>query len=218
MRNETIITMRLFRSKLRKREESSHVVSSTEATQPTHVVSTVEPLGFRQSPSSVWHFPPLPPQPNLYIYNASSQVSRNFHLFNSSAADFELKSRREHIFLSTRWVFRFLASDRGQGQEKKFLSWSAFKKCLTGVKNLPFVHPEQLFATIKNLVYEGNNASWKGSSSFNFLGDIRMASKKFFGEFRIFARSDNIYAITLKIFAVTNRRTWDRKLCTTKNQ
>jgi len=30
-------------------------------------------LGFRQSPSSVWHFPPLPPQPNLYIYNASSQ-------------------------------------------------------------------------------------------------------------------------------------------------
>lgn len=74
MRNETIISMRFVRSKLRKREESSHVVNNTEATQPTHVVSTtVEPLGFRQSPSSVWHFPPLPPQPNLYIYNANSQ-------------------------------------------------------------------------------------------------------------------------------------------------
>lgn len=75
MRNETIISMRFVRSKLRKREESSHVVNSTETSQPTHVISTVEPVGFRQSPSSVWHFPPLPPQPNLYIYNASSQVS-----------------------------------------------------------------------------------------------------------------------------------------------
>lgn len=80
MRNETIISMRFVRSKLRKREESSHVVNSTEATQPTHVVSTtVEPVGFRQSPSSVWHFPPLPPQPNLYIYNANSQVSTRFY-------------------------------------------------------------------------------------------------------------------------------------------
>ncbi|CRK88495.1 CLUMA_CG002264, isoform A [Clunio marinus] len=74
MRNEAIISMRFVRSKLRKREESSHVVNSNEATQPTHVVSTtVEPVGFRQSPSSVWHFPPLPPQPNLYTYNANSQ-------------------------------------------------------------------------------------------------------------------------------------------------
>ncbi|KFB52792.1 AGAP002461-PA-like protein [Anopheles sinensis] len=43
----TLMTMRLVRSKLRKREESS------------------------TSPSTVWVFPPLPPQPN--IYNASSQ-------------------------------------------------------------------------------------------------------------------------------------------------
>lgn len=82
MRNETIISMRFVRSKLRKREESSHVVNNSEATQPTHVVSTVEPVGFRQSPSSVWHFPPLPPQPNLYIYNASSQVSSAMILKN----------------------------------------------------------------------------------------------------------------------------------------
>lgn len=74
MRNETIISMRFVRSKLRKREESSHNTNhSSESTQPAQIVSTVEPVGFRQSPSSVWHFPPLPPQPNLYIYNASSQ-------------------------------------------------------------------------------------------------------------------------------------------------
>lgn len=66
-----IILVAVTISKLRKREESSH--NNTEATQPTQIVSTVEPVGFRQSPSSVWHFPPLPPQPNLYIYNASSQ-------------------------------------------------------------------------------------------------------------------------------------------------
>lgn len=117
----------------------------------------------------------------------------------------------EH-FLINSLGFSFLASNRGQGQEKKILSWSAFKKCLTGVKNLPFVHPDKVFATIKNLVCKGNNASWKGSSSFNLLGDTRMASKEFFGEFRIFARRDNIDAITLKIFTVTNRRTW---LCST---
>lgn len=78
MRNETIISMRFVRSKLRKREESSH--HNNEATQqPTQIVSTVEPIGFRQSPSSVWHFPPLPPQPNIcQYYNASSQVSSNF--------------------------------------------------------------------------------------------------------------------------------------------
>ncbi|XP_055585306.1 optomotor-blind protein [Uranotaenia lowii] len=31
------------------------------------------PVAFRQSPSSVWVFPPLPPQPNLYHINANSQ-------------------------------------------------------------------------------------------------------------------------------------------------
>lgn len=81
MRNETIISMRFVRSKLRKREESSHNTHhNSESTQPTQIVSTVEPVGFRQSPSSVWHFPPLPPQPNLYIYNASSQVSYYLYL------------------------------------------------------------------------------------------------------------------------------------------
>lgn len=75
MRNETIISMRFVRSKLRKREESSHNNNSEAIQQPTQIVSTVEPIGFRQSPSSVWHFPPLPPQPNLYNYNVSSQVS-----------------------------------------------------------------------------------------------------------------------------------------------
>jgi hypothetical protein len=81
MRNETIISMRFVRSKLRKREESSHNTHhNSESTQPTQIVSTVEPVGFRQSPSSVWHFPPLPPQPNLYIYNASSQVSCHLYL------------------------------------------------------------------------------------------------------------------------------------------
>lgn len=75
MRNETIISMRFVRSKLRKREESSHTThhNSESMQQTTQIVSTIEPVGFRQSPSSVWHFPPLPPQPNLYIYNASSQ-------------------------------------------------------------------------------------------------------------------------------------------------
>lgn len=89
MRNETIISLRFVRSKLRKREESSHVVSNTEATQPTHVVATTtDPVGFRQSPSSVWHFPPLPPQPNIYNYHANSQVSRkeisNNYFFDNS--------------------------------------------------------------------------------------------------------------------------------------
>ncbi|XP_070503823.1 uncharacterized protein [Chironomus tepperi] len=69
-----IILVAVTISKLRKREESSHNTHhNSESTQPTQIVSTVEPVGFRQSPSSVWHFPPLPPQPNLYIYNASSQ-------------------------------------------------------------------------------------------------------------------------------------------------
>ncbi|CAO1421024.1 unnamed protein product [Diamesa hyperborea] len=71
-----IILVAVTISKLRKREESTHSVSNNETTQPTHVVSqltTQDPIGFRQTPSSVWHFPPLPPQPNIYIYNASSQ-------------------------------------------------------------------------------------------------------------------------------------------------
>lgn len=73
MRNDTIISMRFVRSKLRKREESSHINNASETPQQQQIVSTVEPV-FRQSPSTnVWHFPPLPPQPNLYIYNASSQ-------------------------------------------------------------------------------------------------------------------------------------------------
>lgn len=69
-----IILVAVTISKLRKREESSNAVNSHDTTtQPTQVVSTIEPVGFRQTPSSVWHFPPLPPQPNIFIYNASSQ-------------------------------------------------------------------------------------------------------------------------------------------------
>lgn len=83
-----IMSMRLIRSKLRKREESSHPASNNvEANQPTQVVSsqanhlTTEP-SFRQNPANqIWMFPPLPPQPNLYIYNASSQVSFLCHIF-----------------------------------------------------------------------------------------------------------------------------------------
>lgn len=84
MRNEALISMRFVRSKLRKREESSNAVDSHDTTtQPTQVVSTIEPVGFRQTPSSVWHFPPLPPQPNIFIYNASSQVSTQSQFFFS---------------------------------------------------------------------------------------------------------------------------------------
>lgn len=81
IRNDTIITLRFVRSKLRKREESAHPARNGDAQQP-HVVSQLttvttttptDPVGYRQTPSSVWHFPPLPPTPNLYIYNASSQ-------------------------------------------------------------------------------------------------------------------------------------------------
>lgn len=106
MRNETIISMRFVRSKLRKREESSHVENSTEAT-PTHVVSTVEPVGFRQSPSSVWHFPPLPPQPNLYIYNASSQVSWEQLFFPLKLQTWlEMSRTQKFPFLSTWRIFQ----------------------------------------------------------------------------------------------------------------
>lgn len=106
--NGTLMTMRLVRSKLRKREESSvSPVTATNVEAPpshhqqnhhssnnnnhhhNHHSSSVNngsqqqengysvptPVAFRQSPSSVWVFPPLPPQPNLYSYNANSQVS-----------------------------------------------------------------------------------------------------------------------------------------------
>ena len=86
MRNETIISMRFVRSKLRKREESSHNTHrNSESNQQAQIISTVEPVGFRQSPSSVWHFPPLPPQPNLSLYN-DSQVStpkKNCHFLSN---------------------------------------------------------------------------------------------------------------------------------------
>uniref|UniRef100_T1DIX2 Uncharacterized protein n=1 Tax=Psorophora albipes TaxID=869069 RepID=T1DIX2_9DIPT len=109
--NGTLMTMRLVRSKLRKREESSVspvTASNVEAAPPSHHqhntnsnhhnnnsnsnhhhhnhhsssnnhqqlengYSVPTPVAFRQSPSSVWVFPPLPPQPNLYSYNANSQ-------------------------------------------------------------------------------------------------------------------------------------------------
>lgn len=101
--NGTLMTMRLVRSKLRKREESSvspvtatnveaappsshhhnhsnnnhhhnnHHSSSTNNNQLENGYSVPTPVAFRQSPSSVWVFPPLPPQPNLYHYNANSQ-------------------------------------------------------------------------------------------------------------------------------------------------
>lgn len=112
--NGTLMAMRLVRSKLRKREESSvsPVSTNVEAQhnsssnhhnshQQQHYHHTSSnnnnhhssghhhqnqqqylaengysippPVAFRQSPSSVWVFPPLPPQPNLYHINANSQ-------------------------------------------------------------------------------------------------------------------------------------------------
>lgn len=111
--NGTLMTMRLVRSKLRKREESSvspvpatnnveaappssnhnnthhnhhhssstnnhhhnnhHSSSNNNSSQLENGYSVPTPVAFRQSPSSVWVFPPLPPQPNLYHYNANSQ-------------------------------------------------------------------------------------------------------------------------------------------------
>lgn len=102
--NGTLMTMRLVRSKLRKREESSVspvTATNVEAAPPSshhhnhsnnhhhnnhhsssnnnnnnqleNGYSVPTPVAFRQSPSSVWVFPPLPPQPNLYHYNANSQ-------------------------------------------------------------------------------------------------------------------------------------------------
>ncbi|KAJ6637194.1 hypothetical protein Bhyg_09922, partial [Pseudolycoriella hygida] len=62
--NGTLKTMRLVRSKLRKREESSSPVS----VEVPEIVSSAEPhpaapTAYGQTP--VWVFPPLPPQPNI---------------------------------------------------------------------------------------------------------------------------------------------------------
>uniref|UniRef100_A0A0K8TP60 Uncharacterized protein n=1 Tax=Tabanus bromius TaxID=304241 RepID=A0A0K8TP60_TABBR len=81
----TLMTMRLVRSKLRKREDTSvspvNVESQTTTTtaNSTPQVLTPEqtnnaPIAFRQSPSSVWVFPPLPPQPNLYCANSQDAL------------------------------------------------------------------------------------------------------------------------------------------------
>lgn len=116
------MTMRLVRSKLRKREESSVSPVSLEASQEHQVhhqqlnnnihhhhqlqqqqqhqfqhqnqlinnnnsgsqiqiqiqqqQQQVPAIAYRQSPNSVWVFPPLPPQPNLFC--TSSQVSYLF--------------------------------------------------------------------------------------------------------------------------------------------
>lgn len=77
----TLMTMRLVRSKLRKREESSVSPANVESTQGeqhhhnNHLQQQQQaiPVAFRQNPSSVWVFPPLPPQPNICYTN--SQVS-----------------------------------------------------------------------------------------------------------------------------------------------
>uniref|UniRef100_U5ENX3 Uncharacterized protein n=1 Tax=Corethrella appendiculata TaxID=1370023 RepID=U5ENX3_9DIPT len=78
----TLMTMRLVRSKLRKREESVSPVNveaqqvcppAAADTQTTNTPSTNSFSSY--NPSSVWVFPPLPPQPNLYLYNANSQTA-----------------------------------------------------------------------------------------------------------------------------------------------
>ncbi|XP_021693355.1 probable basic-leucine zipper transcription factor L isoform X2 [Aedes aegypti] len=50
-----------------------HSSSNNHSSQLENGYSVPTPVAFRQSPSSVWVFPPLPPQPNLYHYNANSQ-------------------------------------------------------------------------------------------------------------------------------------------------
>lgn len=52
---------------------NNHHSSSNNNNQLENGYSVPTPVAFRQSPSSVWVFPPLPPQPNLYHYNANSQ-------------------------------------------------------------------------------------------------------------------------------------------------
>lgn len=76
----TLKTMRLVRSKLRKREESSSPVSA----EAPEVVSSAEqhpaaPTAYGQTP--VWVFPPLPPQPN--IIRTCGQVSNFYFIFRS---------------------------------------------------------------------------------------------------------------------------------------
>lgn len=62
----TLLTMRLVRSKLRKRDESSISPVNVESQQNVHQTEQqTTPVTFRQNPSSVWVFPPLPPQPNI---------------------------------------------------------------------------------------------------------------------------------------------------------
>lgn len=75
----TLKTMRLVRSKLRKREESSSPVS----VEAPEVVSAPEqqhpaaPTAYGQTP--VWVFPPLPPQPNI-IRTCGQVSSKHFFL------------------------------------------------------------------------------------------------------------------------------------------
>lgn len=71
----TLMTMRIVRSKLRKRESASPVdVETPQVISASSDTTSTPPIAFRQTPSSVWVFPPLPPQPNIYLYNANSQV------------------------------------------------------------------------------------------------------------------------------------------------
>jgi hypothetical protein len=88
MVGSTVMTMRLLRSKLRKREESavnSPVRDNVEAQrvteEPTHF-----PAHRISGKSESWVFPPLPPQPNIYTYNANSHVStsKNMVLQNNN--------------------------------------------------------------------------------------------------------------------------------------
>ncbi|XP_055697991.1 uncharacterized protein LOC129798721 isoform X1 [Phlebotomus papatasi] len=68
-----IVLVAVTISKLRKREESS---SSVTVEAPTQIVPAVPeaPVTYRQNPSSVWVFPPLPPQPNLYCANSQDAL------------------------------------------------------------------------------------------------------------------------------------------------
>uniref|UniRef100_A0A1L8DW31 Putative conserved protein with signal anchor n=1 Tax=Nyssomyia neivai TaxID=330878 RepID=A0A1L8DW31_9DIPT len=68
-----IVLVAVTISKLRKREESS---SSVTVEAPTQICPTVPeaPVTYRQNPSSVWVFPPLPPQPNLYCANSQDAL------------------------------------------------------------------------------------------------------------------------------------------------
>ena len=91
----TLMTMRLVRSKIRKREEESSSPPAHHSPVPHHNnnfhyphqlrdVSATTPVAngnggiitqngdFKQNPSNVWVFPPLPPQPNIC---ANNQVS-----------------------------------------------------------------------------------------------------------------------------------------------